>query len=346
MKAVTIKQIAHETGLSRNTVSKALNNKYVPKQTLDIVIKKAIELGYKGFSDKNVLQPTLELPQYNLLILLKSSFVSVNFFSAIMRGIDMSKYRQSECINTIPYVIDGLDTYQIQIIDSLIKDKKIDGIICFEFFSDDEIGMVLSSKIPTVFIDSKVFMDHYDGNYDILLAKNYDNIYTLISSLHHTGITSIGFVGDFLHCRGFHERYLACLSAATRLNYSDITPFSILDRESTTTYNDYLWFRQKIEKMQKLPDLFICANDYIALNILQVVQDLDYHVPDDIQIIGFDNIIESEFSKPKLTTVHTPKEVLGREAVDILINRINQKQLSPRTIYINTQILERNSTVP
>ncbi len=344
MKTVTIKQIAEETGFSRNTVSKALNNKYVPQKTLDAIVSKAIELGYKGFSTKNIMIQK-RVPKYNFLILLKSSLVSMNFFSAILKGIKQSKHTTNEDINTIPYISDGINSQHIQIFKSLINDKEIDGIICFELFDDHEIDMVLSSELPTVFIDSKVFMDSYDGNYDILLMKSYDNIYQLITQLATSGATSLGFIGDIYHCRGFHERYLGSLAAATALNFNDFIDYSIIDREDSSSYKSYLWFRKKLQSLSIYPDIFICANDTIAMYVLQVLKDLDLRIPKDIQIIGFDNIIESEFSKPKLTTIHTPKEIIGQEAVDLLINRINYKQMSPRTIYINTQIIQRNSTL-
>lgn len=344
MKSVSIKQIVEETGYSRNTVSKALNNKGVPTKTMEIIINKAVELGYKGFSKENIIYQEAEKPLYNFLILMKNSTLSLNFFSAILRGITHSTHRKNEIINTIPFTTEKMDRNQMVMLQTILDEKKINGIICFETFDDESIDIILKTNLPTIFIDSKVFLHHETNNYDVLLMNNYDNIYKLTCELAKTGVNKVGFVGDHFHCRGFHERYLGCLSAAHQMNYDDLHKYSILVPESEARYGEYNWLRKKFLELPIVPDAFVCANDSIAINLLSILQDLGHKIPTNIQVIGFDNVIEAEFSKPKLTTVNTPKEIMGQDAIDLLINRLNHKQSTPRTIYVDTQIMYRNST--
>lgn len=102
--------------------------------------------------------------------------------------------------------------------------------------------------------------------------------------------------------------------------------------------------KKQISSLKYRPQVFVCANDSIALSVVNALNALGYQIPDEVQVIGFDNTIESTISKPKITTIDVNKELLGQEALYLLVDRINRPNSVNKTIYINTKIIFRQTT--
>ena len=101
---------------------------------------------------------------------------------------------------------------------------------------------------------------------------------------------------------------------------------------------------ERLHSMKSLPDVFICVNDAIALDVMQALKSLDYSVPGDIYLCGFDDSPESKVVTPSLTTIHIHSQDMGLSAVQLLISRINEPSLNYRTLYIETNLIFREST--
>ena len=100
----------------------------------------------------------------------------------------------------------------------------------------------------------------------------------------------------------------------------------------------------KISSLKKLPDVFICVNDFIAIDVLQVFRKLNISVPDDVYLCGFDDSPESKIVTPSLTTIHIHCQIMGYSAVQLLVSRINEPSLNFRTVYTETSMKYREST--
>ncbi len=85
------------------------------------------------------------------------------------------------------------------------------------------------------------------------------------------------------------------------------------------------WAAKRL-KAKALPTALLCANDMIAIGAVHALQELGVAVPEEVSVTGFDNIDDSYRMTPALTTVHVPKEALGKRAVERLISRISGKQ--------------------
>ena len=94
----------------------------------------------------------------------------------------------------------------------------------------------------------------------------------------------------------------------------------------------------------KLPDVFICANDFIAIDALMVFKQLGISVPKDVYLCGFDDSPESKVMTPSLTTIHIHSQIMGFSAVHLLISRIKEPSLNFRTIHTETSLIYREST--
>lgn len=113
------------------------------------------------------------------------------------------------------------------------------------------------------------------------------------------------------------------------------------DKEYPTQaeYRGYL--REQLSALDHLPDVFICANDFIAIDTLVVLKELGISVPDDVQVCGFDDSPESQIMSPTLTTIHS--QIMGYSAVQLMMSRIGNPKMNCRTIYVETDLIYRES---
>lgn len=336
-KIVTIKMIADELNLSRNTVSKALNNQHVKKETKELIINKAKELGYKGFG---YYKKEENNKRVNILLLAGKPIYDLDFFVNFARGIESSSL--SDNVDIFQYTYSKNSTF-LQLkkhIDSL----DIDGIIGIELYSHSLLINILRLNIPIVFIDSSINLKYTPGNYDVLLMQSRDSIYKTCSNLIDKGYNRLTFCGDHLHCLGFNERFLGMRDSLDDINHRiDMDQQLLLPDNSP--FGDVNWMVSKIKQLKHRPHVFVCANDSIARSVINALKKMNINVPGDVQVIGFDNTIESTIEEPKITTVNVNKELLGKESLHLLIDRINRKDSPSKKIYIDTNIIYRDTTL-
>ena len=96
--------------------------------------------------------------------------------------------------------------------------------------------------------------------------------------------------------------------------------------------------------LPELPDLFICANDFIAMDTMQSLRKLGKSVPGDVLLCGFDDAPESRIMTPALTTVHIHTQIMAFTAIHLLQTRMKEPSLDYRTVYTATELICRDST--
>ncbi|HAX73145.1 MAG TPA: hypothetical protein DCY20_06440 [Firmicutes bacterium] len=339
-KKVTIQDVANELGMSRNTVSKALNGQKVPEKTRQIILNKAIVMGYKGISltatNVNILKNKI-----HILIVTNKPLANLSFFMATVKG--MEQYTEGKDVTLFQYMILDSSTMSHDSFNQYLSTNQISGIIGIEIFNDDIIQMILKTELPVTFIDCHRFINQFSGAFDVILMDNFYGIYELVQRLILNQTTKFGFIGDFTHCRGFYERFIGLKETLSNNGLTYNASYSITEPDYCP-YGQVGWMLEQIQKLPDLPQAFVCANDSIAITVIHVLNQLNISIPNEIQVIGFDNISESEHIVPSLTTIHTPKEQLGQEAIQSVINRILTPGIPSRISYIRTSTLIRNST--
>ena len=96
-------------------------------------------------------------------------------------------------------------------------------------------------------------------------------------------------------------------------------------------------------KKGKIPTAFLTVADVFAYGVLRALKDEGYKVPDDISVMGFDNILFSQFTNPLLTTIRQPKRLMGNIAMNLLLDIIENKEIKEKKIIVPTEIIERES---
>ena len=96
--------------------------------------------------------------------------------------------------------------------------------------------------------------------------------------------------------------------------------------------------------LPELPEVFLCANDFIAVDTMQALRKLGKSVPGDILLCGFDDAPESRIMTPALTTVHIHTQIMAFTALHLLLSRMKEPYLDYRTVYTATELICRDST--
>jgi LacI family transcriptional regulator len=335
-KRTTIQDIADSLGLSRNTVSKALNgNNAVPAATKSMIIQRAIDLKYKHFSSIEKEKKTGNIALFTSAFPSKAHFGDI-FLSGLERRISEKGYTLSI------YILRQSDLDSLTLPSNFDPDTVI-GIVCIELFDVEYSKLISSLGIPTIFTDTYVGIANHPLNADVIMMENYYSTYSMTTLLIKNGIKEFGFIGDYKHCRSFNERWNGFLSALNEHNiYLDKKQCLIEDDKNP--YSDITWLTNHLKTMPKIPKAFICANDYHAINVIKALKEMNLTIPGDVVVCGFDDSPESEIIEPKLTTVHIFSNDMGLIAAKMLFDRIEDPSLPYQRLYINTSLKYRDST--
>lgn len=347
---VTMQDIADSLGLSRNTVSKAFNNTgVIAESTKDLILRKAAEMGYKN-SSGSAMPNAFPIASDKKEIAMLTCYIPGGSHFAVTT-IDRIQQNLSSCGYSLTfYRVTHSELTDLRLPGSFSTDK-VAAIFCMELFSYEYCEMLCSLPIPILFIDTPVKPGRPPLMADTLFMENQAGIYSFVSQIAEKGKKSVGFVGDMLHCRSFFERAGACITAAAVFGLEPAEKYSIpafppskmqLQPANYITYADMLY--SALQNLSKLPDAFICANDFIAINLISSLRRMDIRCPDDVLVMGFDDSPESRYHAPAVTTVHIHTQVMGDIASELILNRIADQTREPRTVYVPTELILREST--
>ena len=343
---VTIQDIADALGLSRNTVSKAINNTgTLADATRERILLKAQEMGYKQFSYLRLnedgplkLQWKEPATQNRKIAVIFAGLLGASHFATSMLDrfqSDLSALGFSVALYRI--MPEELDACRLP---NALNLGSTAGIMCIEVFNAAYCRMLSSLNIPLLFVDSPVNIFEGSFDADVLLMDNQVRMYEFMQEMKRRGKTKISYIGDIHHCRSFYERYSAVRQCAAILGFED--PCSLTGRvENIRTYESYI---EEALDMSSLPEVFICANDFVALELLHVLKQKQLSVPEDVWICGFDDAPESRIVTPRLTSIHIHTQSMGRIAVELLYSRILSPDINYRTVYAETHLVYREST--
>jgi len=335
-KTVTITDIANSLGISRNTVSKALNGQHVMPKTKQAIINAAIKMGYKSY---DVISNSQIKGQGRILILSSVPLLSSTYYIYLLKGLSNAAERNG--IEVVQYFF--RPNANIESLKSYISQFEVNGIICIEFFDQKMFSEIISLDVPTLFLDYPTNECNLNGNYDILLSESITSVSNVCCNLIKKGLKKFTFVGNPNNCRSFYERYLGLREALYKNNLPCNDNNSILD-QNIAVYGNIELLAEKINNLAEFPDCFVCANDYIALKIIEALKYLKVKNFEKINIIGFDNSPESKLCTPKLSTFNIDKTTLGINAVYLLSERMTKKKLPVKIIYMGTKFINRETT--
>jgi LacI family transcriptional regulator len=326
----TMHDVARRAGVSIATVSRVVNGTHFVSNSVRERVMRAIdELGYSP----NALARSLRKGRTNTLGLVLPDSANP-FFAEIGRSVELSAY--SLGYNVILCNTHG-DVEKERHYIQLLTEKQVDGVILdtAERHLEYLVAHVLQN-LPLVMIDR----DFRGNDFDIVLSDNVQGAKLatqhLVSSGHER-IACITGPPDLLSSIDRLDGYRQILEASTRVDDSlikcgDFRPDS---------------GRQAFFELMKLPcpptAVFAC-NDMMAIGALRAAAEMDMRVPEDISVVGFDDIELCRYTTPTLTSVSQSKEQIGEIAVRRLLEIINGDAKLGQRVLVTTQLIIRGSS--
>lgn len=324
-----VKQISKITGFSAATVSNALNQKKgVSRKASDEVFRVAREIGYL---DANTVK------KIKLVIYKKNGLIidDTPFFSLLIDGIEQ------ECrASGYEMLISNLDArtsnYKEQV-NQVINEPGTAIILLGTELSPEELKMFVRAQCPLLLLDYW----SVDMNFSGVMINNSDSVRVAVNYLYSKGHTKIGHLVGKFKILGFMQRETGYYTAMREIGL-EVNPQYIINL-GTTMNGAYADMLDYLDKNSELPTAFFADNDMIALGAMKALLEKGYKIPDDISIIGFDDLPFCEISSPRLTSLRVPKQEIGRLAVRKIIDMIKGNDNVHVKIQVCTEFIERDS---
>lgn len=330
--ATTIKDVARVAGVSPATVSRVLNNSSRVSRETETKVKNAIsELNY----EINEPARTLRTESSKLI-----GVIGVNLNNKfLMDVLEEAEFFARK--NGYNFLLGDSGKNLNKKIDYLriMKQKNIDGIIIISSgWKKDFLGKLEKSGIPAVIVSGHI----RDFNIPGVGINNKKAAFQVMQKLYELGHKKIGIIAGPKNDKiSSQKRLKGVLKASKKLKLN----FS----QSLKVYGDYTFTSgysgaQKLLKKNKDLSAIFAFDDRMAIGAIRGIEALNVKVPKDISVIGFDNIEVSKFVKPSLSTVYQPCDRLGKTAIEILMQLIEQKKFNNLNKFIEHEILLREST--
>ena len=320
-RSITQKEIARLLNLSTATVSLALSNcEKVKLETRRKVKELAERLNYTpcDIARSLVLQKTWSV---GLII---PSF-SITYYNEFAEAIQ----RKFKDKNYLTIILSADASEKRETISILLK-RKVDGLI-LPRIDIDELYWLQQGTIPCVFYEKMEGID----NIDCVYVDKFKGGYKATEHLIKSGYKKIGFLCSTGEDRtkGYIE---ALIDYGLKVNKEWIV-------SGFGFFEDGYRNAKEILKVREMPEALVCMNDISAIGAIRGFQEEGVKVPDDIAVVGFDNIKEGRYFTPSLTTVEQPVEEIADKVVEILVDRIEGRDRETRKVVIEPGLIIRES---
>ncbi|EJK2105508.1 substrate-binding domain-containing protein [Vibrio cholerae] len=327
----TMKDIARLAGVSTSTVSHVINkSRFVSDEIVERVNNAAQQLNYAP----SALARSLKMNRTKTIGMLVTTSTNP-FFGEVVKGVERSCYHQG--YNLILCNTEGDNQRMKASINTLLQ-KRVDGLLLmcstlegerldvFDRYPD--IPIVVMDWGPILFASDKIQDNSLQGGY--MAAKH----------LIECGHKEIGCITGPLIRHQAQMRYEGYKRALAEAGIA-INPDWIVesDFECEGGYQAF----EKLYQRGKLPSALFVSNDMMAMGVIQAASQRGLRVPDDLSLIGYDDVHIAKFMTPALTTIHQPKYRLGKAAVDTLLYRLENPDTTAQVVQLEPTLVVRNS---
>lgn len=327
---VTIVDVAREADVSPKTVSRVIRGDgYVSKETLERVQEVIDRLGYRPNRAARSL-----VSNRSGVVGVVIPDINNPFFSEVVRGIEDTAIQRD--YNVLIFSTD-VHLERERAAYRYLEENSADGIII-------DLPLIPIPELETILYRHKiaVLIDHppVQGAAGVVRIDFYSAAAEAVHTLVEAGRRKLGYLSPPGHYYTFTERIRGIFDAISRFNIS-IPPRRFGQCEASLEDS----FRAARALFLQNPEMdgLICFNDIIAIGALEACDDLGIKVPDQMAIIGFDNIRLSALNRISLTTLHVPKLEIGIQAMQMLLDRLDGIE-GPSEIVMQTQLIERRTT--
>lgn len=329
--AASIKDVAKEAGVSIATVSRVLNDvDVVNEETKKKVVDAIKKLGYRP----NIVARSLKTQRTKTIGILIPD-ISSQFYPEIVRGTE-------DVANIYDYNVmlcnSDSDLEKEKEYLRVLKEKMVDGVLYMSSSLEPEIlNLIKQLELTTVLVETK-------DPEDIFPSVTIDNraaAYDAVRYLAEKGNKKVAYIGAYRDVvTAWAKRYLGYEEALKDSNLElneNLTFFGELKAQT-----GYEGINKILEKEESIDSLF-CASDEIAMGAINALRDKGIRVPEDVDVVGFNDIYAASIFYPKLTTVSQPMYDMGSVAMRMLIKLVNNKEVDHKQYVLPYNLIERDS---
>jgi LacI family transcriptional regulator len=326
--SLTIKDISRIAGVSHGTVSKALNNTgRMKEETRQKILKIAEQLNY--------------VPNFSAKSLVNDKSYTIGVFSIKEKILSSTFYEIIEGIQEISGLMYNLvfrkseNEYEL---DKMLKHRKYDGIIFISIINDDlkYIDLIASRKIPFVVINRRM----HDSTCYNVVADDNNGAFKATEHLIKLGHTSIAYVEGPPENIVATERRTGYLDALK--NYGIPVDDSYIVKSNGLPDGGFSAMHNLLTH-DKRPTAVFVYSDPVAIGVIKAIWKEELRIPEDIAVIGFDNMVLGQYSIPSLTTIDKPRYEMGKSAAILLIKVLNNEECPNRLVKFETGLIIRES---
>ena len=330
--------IAKIAGVSKAAVSFALNGKPgVSDETRRKIFEVIEEEGYKPLR-KRKKGGVRKLASISLIIIrdqngmMNRSYASLPFFDTLISSLSQNVGGFGGQVRTINLDIDHLREELNK--NELLK-KATASIVLATDLNQYQVGLI-NAKLRNV-----IFIDNYFENIatDFVSIDNFQGAYQAGKYIVEQGYRQIGYVASNHTISNFSQRRAGFKQAMDESNIQIPAEF-ILSLNPTELRGT---LPELLKDKRSRPEAIFCEDDYMALRLLKEFIQQGINVPDDIAIMGFDDIFEDTMVTPELTTIHVPITQIVTQAINQLQSKVADRHWLPQKCFISTKLIKRES---
>ena len=254
------------------------------------------------------------------------------YFLPIMEGIE-KRCSEGKCnlLFTIPELQAEASDFQERLLDGDVQ-----GIISLGSVTEKFLLAVENIGLPLVLIDPARNVD----NFDCVVPDNFNGAYQIAKHLLQTGYKRIGFISSFFYALASTQRLKGYKEALREVGIPYDKQLSVkakgpFDRGKSAV--------KSLLKLNNPPQAVVASTDLIAKSAIEGIKEMGLKIPDDIAVVGFDDIAEAEKMEPPLTTVRIPKKEMGEKGFERLLELAGNGKQDPKRIIMPVEVVIRES---
>ena len=325
----TIKDIARQAGVAPSVVSRALNNKYgVKEETKELIQKIARELDYYP----NTAARSLVTRKTGTIGIMMAD-ISEPYYSQIIKGME---FVASQTGYTLLFSNSYESVERNRVLQKMIYSERVDGLVIVGSNIQEKnfVLTLLEQEVPFVLIER----NFSDPRVNCIWVNNIEGAYLATKHLIEKGHRKIAHIAGNLYFQVALDRiegYKKALNEAG-IGFSEelVTSGNFISRDA---------YEAMKEQLRHNCTAVFAASDTMAYGALQAITEAGLTVPDDIAVIGFDNLEFSALTNPPLTTIRQPRYEMGKQSMEILITNLQDARNEAVKVCLAPELVVRRS---
>ena len=330
---VSMNDIARKANVSIATVSRVLNNSGNVSEATRARVQEAIkELRYQPSRvAKRLRSKSTSSQMLGLLI----PDIQNPFYVDVLRGIEEIAYNKNYALIMCNY---GQDDKKEKLYLEILRSEAIDGLIAAPAREDDPLlTKMVSDGLPVVCVDRGLI----GVDVDIVVVDNHDGAYQAVQFLIQSGYSRIACLSGLQSIQTTRLREQGYRDAH---NHNNLQVDESLVKRGDSKYKSGQRLCEELLNQPNPPDAIFAGNNLITLGALETIHSRGLKIPEDIALIGFDDMIWSNSLSPPLSAVRQPAWEIGKRAAELLIQRIEEPGRPSIQITLKTRLMTRSST--